>query len=158
MGTTGATGATGPTGTSTGTVYATPASGSVGNQNDPLGNGSTIAGTSVLYFVADQAAVNLPAATTAGQQLFLIDATFDTALGFTVVGAETDTINDYVHFISGLTFDGGQCINSLTLNYNTMHLISDGNHHWNLVAAAADANTSQECGAVIVRPEARRSQ
>ncbi len=121
-GSNGATGATGPTGTSTGTTYSTGASGAVGNENNPVPNGTTISGTSVVYFIANAASVTLPAATTAGQHLILIN----------VAGPSNGSATFTVNAASGGLIKNGpdtQSVASFSFS-DVADLISDGNKNW----------------------------
>jgi hypothetical protein len=119
-GPTGTTGATGATGTSIGTMFST------GNASSaPLANGNTIAGAAAIYFVTDAATVNLPVATTAGQQLIMMDSTVN-GTGFSFKADALDTINDEV--IGAVSAAGG----TVGPNWSAM-LVSDGLHHWYVV-------------------------
>jgi len=114
-------GPTGPTGSgSSSTTLPTPALGTSGSATASIGSG-TISGTSVVYFITDGASVTLPAATTAGQELILIDAdTAGTGGGFTINAPSTNTIVD------GPASGAGT---SATIPTNCI-LISDGNKKW----------------------------
>jgi hypothetical protein len=95
----------------------------VGNPSSaPLANGAIVSGTAVVYFVSDTATVTLPVATTAGQQLVLLDPAVN-GLGFTIKANNSDTINDVVFGLA--TSLGGSVGPSWSVS-----LISDGLNHW----------------------------
>jgi hypothetical protein len=76
----------------------------------------------VVYFVTDGATVNLPLATTAGQQLTLLDANV-TGNGFFAKANSADTVRsepDVSVSAPGATVGP----------FGTAMLISDGNHNW----------------------------
>jgi hypothetical protein len=82
----------------------------------------TISGTQVVYFITDQATVTLPAATTAGQHLILLDnAPANTNAVFTVTAGSGDSINDASASLGGVSSEA-------VLSF--LQLVSDGNHHW----------------------------
>jgi hypothetical protein len=114
----GATGATGATG-SVSNVYATDAT--------TLTNPSTISGAAinVVYFVAENATISLPAATTAGQHLILLDKACSTTNGgFTVDAAGGDTFSGGTTFVmAGSTSVAPFC---------EAEMISTGSHIWML--------------------------
>jgi hypothetical protein len=125
-GPTGLTGATGAAGGSS-NVYGvggnTGGSGS-GAVGSPLQSGATISGASTVYFITDQATVTLPAASTAGQHLILIDNDpSNIAAKFTVNASGSNKINDGTtnSSTSGVTSD---------ISFNSMELVSDGNGIW----------------------------
>ena len=126
QGATGATGATGPQGTPGGSNYTIGASSS-----SPLTNGASVSGTSTLYFVASNGSnpttVYLPAATTAGQIIILMESSNGfTAEGIVAARSGSDTIFDF--YLS-------DAARTETSNYWGMTMLSDGNHHWYLLAA-----------------------
>jgi hypothetical protein len=93
----------------------------------PVTNGSTISGTSTVYFVTTGATVTLPLATTPGQQLILMLANV-TGASFTIKANNLDTINNEPYEI--VTSLGG----TTTIDASAI-MISDGLHHWYLVYA-----------------------
>jgi hypothetical protein len=96
------------------------------NSNAVIANNGTISGAAVVYFIADQAAVTLPAATTVGQRLTLIDnAPSNSSSTFTIKAASGDTINDGANSVSGAATDSAP---------DTLNLVSDGLHHWWVMA------------------------
>jgi hypothetical protein len=98
------------------TVYAVGAS-----PTAPVGNGSAISGTSTVYWLANNATATLPAATTAGQTVIVIDASSGFSGSISVTRTSSDTIFDWAASDSAQTTVGP---------YQTMTLISDGNGHW----------------------------
>jgi hypothetical protein len=103
----GPAGPQGPSGSSSNimSIGATPAS--------PLLNGYSVSGTSTLYFVADQATITLPPATTIGQIVILVDVNSNGSF-FPVAGT-----NDTVYLPQ---YPGPRP--------SAYSLISDGNHNW----------------------------
>jgi hypothetical protein len=90
----------------------------------PLANGGTVSGTAVVYYVSDGATVNLPAATTAGQSLILVDVsqTFASS-GITAQTHSGDLVWDPNTGTHGTTAG----------TYSNIKLVSDGNHNWYLL-------------------------
>jgi hypothetical protein len=84
----------------------------------PLTSG-TISGTSIVYFIADGATVTLPAASTSGQELILLDTNVNGS-GFTLNAAGTNTIEDGPASASGAS--AGIPTNCI--------MISDGGGKW----------------------------
>jgi hypothetical protein len=75
-----------------------------------------------VYFIGDADTVTLPAATTAGQQLILLDANV-LGDGFYLTTNSADTLNNEA--TTAITGKGG------TVGpFGTAILISDGSHHW----------------------------
>jgi hypothetical protein len=117
----GPAGPTGPTGTSTGTVYTTPAASTAGNENDPAGT-STITGSDTVYFVANGATITLPAGSTAGQHLILINTAGPSngSASFTVKAASGGNIENGYDTVVG---------NSLGF-VDVVELVCDGHGNW----------------------------
>ena len=86
---------------------------------------NTINATTSTYFVTDGSSFTLPAATTSGQVLILLDISPGsgfTGSGFSVTRTSTDTITDDINTgTTGLTSLSGQYL---------LRLVSDGSHHW----------------------------
>jgi len=76
----------------------------------------------VVYFVSAGASITLPAATTAGQALLLIQVSQVFSNAITINRAGSDLIFDHNASDSGQT----------SIQYASVLLISDGNHHWYL--------------------------
>jgi hypothetical protein len=75
-----------------------------------------------VYFITDQATVNLPAASTVGQRLILIDTAPSNANSkFTVNVFPVDKINDGSASVSSATSDSAP---------DALQMISDGNGNW----------------------------
>jgi hypothetical protein len=75
-------------------------------------------------WVANGAAVTLPAANVAGQIIILIDATNGFSGGIQAQAGSGDHIFDYNESNAALSVAGP---------YSTMSLVSDGNTHWYIV-------------------------
>jgi hypothetical protein len=86
---------------------------------------NTITSTTSTYFVTDGVALTLPAATTIGQVIILMDTnpgTGFTGSGFSVSRTGSDTITDNINTgTTGLTSLSGQFL---------LRFVSDGAHHW----------------------------
>ena len=88
-----------------------------------LTNGSSISGTSVVYFASDASVLSLPAASTAGQIIIVFDTTptGGTTVGITVNRTGSNTITDALYNnVSGLT----------SFTNGVIHLISNGSGTW----------------------------
>ncbi len=91
------------------------------SQSSPLANNAAIpASTNVVYFVAASASITLPAATTAGQPLILVEASNGFSNAITIKAATGDSIFDFNNQ------DGAASSDAI----GTALLVSDGNHHW----------------------------
>ena len=91
--------------------------------SSPLTNGATISGTSVVYFITDGASVTMPAASTAGQQLVLLNSVYPISMGYTLNTQGTDTIVSSTatptsSYAAGSNSDG------------SFMMVSDGLGHW----------------------------
>jgi hypothetical protein len=107
-----------PSGASPSNVLPVAAAERDGNRSNPLRTGP-LTGSNVLHFVTDGAIITLPPATTAGQQLILIDA--DTSgSGFTLRAPSENSINN------GRSGPGG----SATTIPSSCMIVSDGNKVW----------------------------
>ncbi len=125
MGFPGAPGATGPSGP-TGPTGGVANSYTVGaSRAAPLTNGQTATANAVLSFVTAGATVKLPAATTAGQLVIFVAATNGFSIGFSAQPGTGDQAFDYNVSDSAQATVGP---------YETMSFVSDGNHHWFVVA------------------------
>jgi len=124
MGPAGATGPSGPSGPSGPAGTFTGAYSVGASSTSPLANGGSVSGTSVIYFVSDGATVDLPAATTAGQFLILVDVS---------ESFSSNGINAQTH--SGdLVWDPNTGTHGTTVgHYSNLKLVSDGNHNWYLL-------------------------
>jgi hypothetical protein len=121
-GSTGATGATGVTGAAGGATV-TLGNSSTTPVTGTSGSPGTISGTSVVYFITDGDYAALPLATTAGQQLTLLDIS-PTGGGFYVSLKAADTLYDEATSVVSSQGQGG------IGPFGTVFLISDGSHHW----------------------------
>jgi hypothetical protein len=105
----------------------------VGASNyEPVQNGTTLSGQSVVYWVYDGATLTLPSAGTPGQQLILINESVMQLSGFTLYAASSDAIND------GSTGSVGQPVICLA----SCSLISDGHTVWWVLQRPADPRLS----------------
>jgi hypothetical protein len=119
--------AAGATGPAAGTAL------TVGASNyEPVQNGTTLSGQSVVYWVYDGATLTLPSAGTPGQQLILINESVMQLSGFTLYAASSDAIND------GSTGSVGQPVICLA----SCSLISDGHTVWWVLQRPADPRLS----------------
>jgi hypothetical protein len=97
-----------------------------------LTNGNTIAVTTpTFYLVTDGASITLPAATTAGQTLYLVNTVLSSSNnGFTINKSSTDATIFNVSLITPASSSTGAASANSFLFYDGATLISDGNHHW----------------------------